>query len=701
MSTIFEELAARLRRTDLLLLRAVRRQRARPAMRAKGQFWGSVITDDEVDALLQQHGEIDLPPSQPDGLEAAIGLSARQRDDPSGRFGRLREAFELVDDDADLVLLSLAPEISAGYGRIFAYLNDNLNQAFLTVDLATRVLRTQRIERLALQSRLMKSAPLIRNRLLLLDPPEGAETHTARRVHPSGRLLAWLLEGKGLPEGVGFTPLSTEIAPLIPARTQARMDELKDGLHDRITVAVIGSTVGSREGAAVALARQAGRQLVRVDMSRCTQYLEQPWDLVRELLLEGALPYVINVLSTAEDPALRNQVIQLGGALSMLPFPVLVGGSDRRAIEVLLGTDRPSVTVQVYRTDLDERLDAWRESFAERGWSTDVDTKVTEIAERFYSIGGTTLKRVLDRAQAECGGREPHLDALYAAARECSRPEFKGLAECIVPRYRWEDLILTEKIQDQLQHLIDTLKHQETVYHRWGGSRVRSRGFGVKALFSGGPGTGKTMAAEVIAHKLGLDMYRVDLSSVISRWVGETEKNLKEIFDAAEGGTAVILFDEADALFGSRGDVKQAQDRFANQEVSFLLQRLETFEGCAVLTTNLQENIDEAFLRRFGAVIEFPMPTAVQRRALWQRAVPQGAPRNPDLDTDRLADQFIIAGGNIVSSALNACVIAARDGEPVGMRHAVEAVAREMVKMGKQVSRVHFGEYYEMVSDVQ
>jgi len=161
-----------------------------------------------------------------------------------------------------------------------------------------------------------------------------------------------------------------------------------------------------------------------------------------------------------------------------------------------------------------------------------------------------------------------------------------------------------------------------------------------------------------------------------------------------------VLFDEADALFGSRGETKSAQDKFANQEVSFLLQRLEVFEGCAVLTTNLQENIDEAFLRRFGAVIEFPMPTTTQRRKLWARAIPDAAPKSNDLDLDRLADQFIIAGGNIVSSALNACVLAARDGEPVGMKHCVEAVAREMIKMGKQVSRVHFGEFYEVVQDL-
>jgi len=204
----------------------------------------------------------------------------------------------------------------------------------------------------------------------------------------------------------------------------------------------------------------------------------------------------------------------------------------------------------------------------------------------------------------------------------------------------------------------------------------------------------------VIAGTLGLDLFRVDLSSVISRWVGETEKNLKEVFDAAEGGTAVLLFDEADSLFGSRGEVKQAQDRFANQEVSFLLQRLEVFEGCAILTTNLQENIDEAFLRRFGSVIEFPMPSMEQRLALWTRAIPENAPRADDLDLEAISKQFILAGGSIVNAAINACIFAATAKEPVAMKHLVMAIAQELKKMGKQITRVHFGEWFEFVQDI-
>ena len=665
-------------------------------MRAKGQFWGSVITDDEVDALLRAHGEIDYL-TDPDGLEDAVQASTGLRDAPDGRFARLRRAFQLDSDDADLVLLSLAPEISAGYGRIFAYLNDNLNQAYLTVDMATRVLRAERRERLALQARLMSNSPLIRYRLLLLNPAEGTETHTSRRVHPAPRILRWLLEEEELPASTGFTPVAIDGDPFIPAPTRKRIVDLHDSLDRAVTVAVVESTQGLREGVAQAVARHCGRPLVRVDLERCRNYIDEPYDLVRELRLAGALPFLVNVASAQEDPALRNQLMALGGALAGLPYPVLIGGSDRRAIGALLGSERPSVTIQVARSTLAERNEAWSDAITKRGWD---QALATDISERFHSVGGTSIERVLERAEAESGGRQPDIETIWAAAREGSRPEFRGLALHVIPQYTWPDLIIPPKVEKQLKHLTAYLSEQETVYHRWGANKVRPRGYGIKALFSGGPGTGKTMAAEVIAGTLGLDLFRVDLSSVISRWVGETEKNLREIFDAAEGGTAVLLFDEADALFGSRGEVKQAQDRFANQEVSFLLQRLEVFEGCAILTTNLQENIDEAFLRRFGAVVEFPMPTPEERKKLWDRAIPPYAPRAPDLDIAYLAHQFNIAGGSIVNAAINACIIASSRRQDVGMLHAMEAIARELIKMGKQVNRVHFGDHYEFVKDL-
>jgi len=664
-------------------------------MRAKGQFWGSVITDDEVDALLRAHGEIDYVIGA-DGLDDAIAASTAYRDAPGGKFSQLRKAFDLDGDDLDLMLLALAPEISAGYGKIFAYLNDNLNQAYLTVDLATRVLRQERRQRLALQSRLLPGAPLVTNRLLLLNPPDGFETHTARRLHPSPRLLRWLMQDS-VALGEGAVVLDTTKEPFIPAMTEERLRQISGALNSAITVVVVGGTIGMREGVAMDVARLAGRPLVRIDMERSKSYLDQPYDLIRDLRLDGAIPYVINVPDTMEEPSIRMQMMNLGTALATLPFPVCAGGRDRRTVAAMLGSDRPNVTVPVGRSTLEERVAAWGSALTERSWNPD---KAMDVAERFYSVGGTTIDRVLDRARAEAGGAEPDLDTIWACCREAARPEFSGLAQHVIPKYGWKDLILPPKIVAQLKHLEQYLAQQETVMHRWGGQKVRARGYGIKALFSGAPGTGKTMCAEVIAGSLGLDLFKVDLSSVISRWVGETEKNLREIFDAAEGGSSVILFDEGDALFGSRGDVKQAQDRFANQEVSFLLQRLEVFEGCAIITTNLQENIDEAFLRRFGSVIEFPMPTPAEREQLWDRFFPQYAPRGEDLDIEYLARQFSLAGGSIMNAAINACIVAAAEDKSVGMKHAIESVARELYKMGKQVNRVHFGDYYDWVSEM-
>ncbi len=693
--TVYDELTERLRRTDLLLLRAVKRQRERPAVRSKGQFWGAMMTDDEIDELLREHGEVTYPRGA-DDMSHALAAAEALRDRPGGRIGRIREGFGLSGEDIDLLLMALAPEVSAGYARIFAYLNDNLSQSYLTVDLATRVLKTRRRERLAVQTRLLHSGPLVRYRLLSLSPSDG-ETHPARRVHCTGRLLEWLLEEEELPSSPGVRRLPTDVEPFISGETRARIDKLTSRMQGAQTYVIVGSTRGAREAAAQTVARRCRRPLLRIDLERCTEYLDQPWDLLRELKLSGAIPYLINMVEAQDDPAQRVKLMNLGAAIATLEHPVMVGAADRRSVTDLLGQDRPSVTVMCGRSSYEERVAAWTAGFESQGWSTD---RAEQLAERFYSIGGTTIPRVMERAAAAAGGEEPDDEVLLAAAREGARPEFRGLAQHMVPRYRWEDLIIPDTIRSALQHLVDYLSHQEQVFHHWGAREIRARGYGIKALFSGAPGTGKTMAAEVIAGSLGLDLFRVDLSQVSSRWVGETEKNLKEIFDAAEGGVAVLLFDEADALFGSRGDVKQAQDRFANQEVSFLLQRLEVFEGCAILTTNLQENIDEAFLRRFGAVVEFPMPSPAERLLLWNRAIPSRAPRGDDLDLEHLSQQFIIAGGSIVNAAINACILAATEGSPVCMRHAIRAIGQELVKMGKQVNRVHFGKHYDLVADL-
>jgi SpoVK/Ycf46/Vps4 family AAA+-type ATPase len=278
-------------------------------------------------------------------------------------------------------------------------------------------------------------------------------------------------------------------------------------------------------------------------------------------------------------------------------------------------------------------------------------------------------------------------------------PPLQGLATRVDPRYGWEDIVLPRDAQNQLRELCTRLKHRQTVLEDWGYGRKHARRHGLTALFTGQPGTGKTMAAEIVAGALGLELYRIDLSAVVSKYVGETEKNLEKIFRAADQGDAVLLFDEADAIFGKRSEVRDAQDRYANVEVAYLLQRLEAYQGLAVLTSNLRANIDEAFIRRLDYVLEFPIPEEVERLVIWQRAMPSEAPRASDVNLAFLARKFRLAGGHIRNIALTAAFLAAGDRQPITMAHLVRATRREYQKLGKLVGEADLEHYYGLLRE--
>ena len=255
------------------------------------------------------------------------------------------------------------------------------------------------------------------------------------------------------------------------------------------------------------------------------------------------------------------------------------------------------------------------------------------------------------------------------------------MARRIETKATWDDLILPEKQLKTLQEIAAQFRQQAKVIQEWGFSRKNSRGLGMTSLFSGPSGTGKTTAAEVLAREFNLDLYRIDLSSVVSKYIGETEKNLRRIFDAAESGSAVLLFDEADALFGKRTEVKDSRDRHANVEVSYLLQRMEAYQGLAILTTNLKKALDQAFLRRIRFIVSFPFPNNQARGEIWARIFPAETPTQ-GLDPKKLAS-LSLSGGNIANIALNAAFLAADSGEPVMMKHILAASRSECAKIEK------------------
>jgi SpoVK/Ycf46/Vps4 family AAA+-type ATPase len=285
------------------------------------------------------------------------------------------------------------------------------------------------------------------------------------------------------------------------------------------------------------------------------------------------------------------------------------------------------------------------------------------------------------------GAAEPDLtNRLWDSCRMFTRPRLENLAQRIEPAAAWEDLVLPAPQKEMLHHIALHVKHRLQVYEAWGFAGKSNRGLGISAVFVGPSGTGKTMAAEVIAQELRLDLFRIDLSQVVSKYIGETEKNLKRVFDAAEDGGAILLFDEADALFGKRSEVKDSHDRYANIEISYLLQRMESYRGLAILTTNMKEAMDRAFLRRLRFVVAFPFPDPALRAQIWQGIFPAATPLGK-LDIQKLT-RLNITGGNIRNIAMNAAFLAADVGEPVNMGHLLRAVRQEYTKLEKTLGEV-------------
>jgi ATPases of the AAA+ class len=357
------------------------------------------------------------------------------------------------------------------------------------------------------------------------------------------------------------------------------------------------------------------------------------------------------------------------------------------AAEPLRVTPRPLIKIEVCKPRPAEQDAIWR---AVLGPSAErLNGQLRQVASQFHldaasiQAAGAEMSGQSSGTQAEAGTE------LWEICRTQSRRALPGLAQRIEVSAAWDDLVLPEAQRQNLREIALHVRHRFTVHEQWGFSQRNTRGLGISTLFSGPSGTGKTMAAEVLANELRLDLYRIDLSQVVSKYIGETEKNLAKVFEAAEGGGAILLFDEADALFGKRSEVKDSHDRYANIEVSYLLQRMESYRGLAILTTNMKSALDPAFLRRIRFIIQFPFPNAIHRAEIWRRVFPQQTPTD-GLDINKLA-QLNIAGGSIQNVALRAAFLAADASEPVRMNHLLAAARSEYSKIEKPLTEMEIG----------
>jgi SpoVK/Ycf46/Vps4 family AAA+-type ATPase len=358
-----------------------------------------------------------------------------------------------------------------------------------------------------------------------------------------------------------------------------------------------------------------------------------------------------------------------------------------------LERDRRLTWVEFPLPDFEHRLALWN-FFARRRLGLPAEAELPaglhaslpDLAGQF-TLSAAQIGEAVAAAADRAAQRATPLDRqdLFQTARAYSNPSLATLAHKIETRYTWDDIVLPADQVSLLREIIATVRGRPLVLEAWGVGRKLASSAGVTVLFAGPPGTGKTMAAEVIAGELGLELYKIDLSTVVNKYIGETEKNLSRIFDEAATSNAILFFDEADAIFGKRSEVKDAHDRYANIEVSYLLQRMETYDGVTILATNLRANLDEAFTRRLQFAVDFPFPDEAYRLRIWQTLFPPEVPRAADLDFGLLARRFKLAGGSIRNIIISAAYLAAADGGQVSMGHLLHGARRELQKMGRLV----------------
>ena len=610
--------------------------------------------------------------------ELALSLA---KDEPGATFDeRLADATRRLGlDGIDAAVLGLcaAPELNPRYGRLFGYLQDDITRKLPTPRLVSELLQGPGVGPADVLRCFAADAPLRAGGALRLLDRDPAIPLAERAVKLGGRLAGFLL-GARLDGGADGRLRTVPEPERDPGRHEvvATLAAMLAG-DSPLPIVVAGPD-------AAALVAAAGGQALLLADARDAGDVELMADASLTCVLEGRR-LCFDGLDRLE-PADRARLLR---ALDRRPGgSVLIAGS--RADAQALG-DRTTIVVEVPMPSMPERAEAWRR----RSGCDDID----DVAAKFrLSIGQIDdAAAVAAVAAAARGAGAPNARDLDEGARRASSSRLGELAVRLDPVHDWHDLVLPARQMSLLRSISSYLRHRDLVLHEWGYERTVARTQGLKAMFAGDSGTGKTMAAQVLANDLGLQMYRVDLATVVSKYIGETEKNLDRIFSAAEGSNAILFFDEADALFGKRSGVSDAHDRYANIEVAYLLQKMEGYAGAVILATNYRSNIDDAFLRRLDFVVDFPFPEADDRRRIWELLLPERAPVADDIDLDFLATRFKLSGGGIRNCSLAAAFIAAQESGVIGMEHLVRAVAVEYGKLGRLTLEADFERFHALL----
>ncbi len=600
-----------------------------------------------------------------------LGLAAGRLEDAVHRLG-------LDALDSSLLALCAAPELHPRFGRLFAYLQDDVTRRLASPRLAADLLTGDGIERSDVLACFGPDQPLSRSGAIRMPAADPTATLADRPVKVADRLAAFLHGADDLADAAAAIRLRRLHPQAVAGRDESvQRIELLLSARTRLPLVVCGPDAG------VILASAARRSLVLLGVRE----LGGP-DAILDARLAAALEQRLLCLDGLEDltPAERARLLR---TIDESPVRIVLLAARRR--DAIALSDRAALLVEVPHPSFGERSHAWEE-FTGSADTRDVAAKFRLSIEQIQAAAEVSLISAQTRQAPAPGPAD-----LDLGARQASSSRLGELASHLDSAYAWKDLVLPARQLDLLQSISAYLRHRDRVLSEWGYEQTVSRTQGLKVLFAGESGTGKTMAAQVLGAELGLDLFRIDLATIISKYIGETEKNLERVFTAADGSNAILFFDEADALFGKRSEVSDSHDRYANIEVAYLLQRMEAYPGAVILATNFRRNIDDAFIRRLDFVIDFPFPEAEDRRRIWQLVLPAAAPLADDLDLDFLANQFKLSGGAIRNCSLVAAFRAADEGSEIEMRHLVRAVAQEYGKQGRLTLEADFERFHAVV----
>ncbi len=591
--------------------------------------------------------------------------------DPPPTLQTLCSVFALTEFERDILLLCAGLELDSRFAGLIAALQGDLRSTSPSFSLALSLLPD------AHWSALTPNAPLRRWRMVELGIGNSFSTSP---MSIDERVLHYLTGVSQMDARIAGLTRPVSLIPDIPASHYA--------IVERMVLALSGERQ-VRQGPVIQLCSRDRGDIRALAAQTCNQ-------TGLALFSIEARDIPANATEREALSRLWEREAVLGNVLLLLECddashtPNVISFASNLSVSILLSTRDPLplqnqniLLLDVPQASSAEQVTLWHQALGTTAQA--LNGQLQHLVSQF-NLGAEAIYSV----SAQALGHDDQPDAkdmatrLWNICRSSSRQHLDELAQRIQPMATWDDLILPEAQMQTLHHIVAHVRQRARVYDSWGFRARSARGLGISALFTGSSGTGKTLASEVLANELNLDLYRIDLSQVVSKYIGETEKNLRRVFDVAERGGAVLLFDEADALFGKRSEVKDSHDRHANIEVSYLLQRMEEYSGLAILTTNMKKALDKAFLRRIRFCVQFPFPDIEQRTAIWSCIFPAETPVE-GLQLDKLA-QLNVAGGNIRNVALNAAFLAADADEPVGMAHVLQAVRDEYAKLEKPLS---------------